>query len=467
MQPVEAKRGLRSVPWSSRRPITAWVVAVLGPLACSVAMLGWREGLAHTVVAFVLLVPVVMASWLGGVGPGIAAAVVSAALFNAGFLPPFGTFDLERTEYVVVFGVFLAISLLISGLVGVARDRAAAAEEREADLRLLFDLSHVLVTERSEGLPVALGRAAERLGYVHATVQPRPAGASGTPFPLRVGATTVGTLTFIGDRPDLSAAEMRVVRTFADEVALVVQAERLGDELADADAYRRTEDVRRAMLAAASHELKSPIAAMMTSVSDVLGRERFDDDVARDVLEEVLVSTGRLEQLITNLLDMSRIEGGTLLARDDVLLLDEIVADAVDGVVARWPAATFEIALDDDAQIVRGDPVFVDRILTNLAENAARAVRTSANRLIEIRSRRVTSSMVEVRVIDHGPGLAFGDQQHMFTPFYRLREGPTAMRTGLGLAICKGFVEAMGGAIAAADTPGGGTTIAFTIASGE
>jgi two-component system sensor histidine kinase KdpD len=446
-----------------RRTGAAWAVALLGPLVLAAIMLPSRERLTHTLVAFALLVPVVVASWLGGMWPGAGGAIVSAAVFNAGFLPPYGTFDLERTEYVVVFVVFLAISLLISWLVGVTRDRAAAAEEREAEVRLLFDLSHVLVTERSEGLPAALGRAAERLGFVHAAVLTDPSEATGLPFPLRVGTRLVGTLTFIGDRSELSPAETRVVRTFADEVALVVQAERLEEELADAEAYRRTEDVRRAMLAAASHELKSPIAAMMTSVSDVLDRERFDEAVARDVLEDVRVSTHRLEQLITNLLDMSRIEGGTLLARDEVVLLGDVVAVAVEGVAERWPGAVFEISIDDDADVVRGDPVFVDRIVTNLTENAARAVRTSPDRRIEIRARRV-GRQVAVHVVDHGPGLAFGDQQHMFTPFYRLREG--SMSAGLGLAICRAFVEAMGGSIEASDTPAGGTTITFTIASG-
>jgi len=438
--------GVRSIVRHAR---AAWAVALLGPLVLAALLLPWREGITHTLAAFVLLVPVVVASWLGGMWPGVGGAIVSAAVFNAGFLPPYGTFDLERTEYVVVFVVFLAISLSISWLVGVARDRAAAAEEREAEVRLLFDLSHVLVTERSEGLPVALGRAAERLGFVHASVQMDASDTPGLSLPLRVGTELVGTLVFIGDRSALTPAEARVVE----------------EELADAEAYRRTEDIRRAMLAAASHELKSPIAAMMTSVSDVLDRDRFDEVVARDVLQDVRVSTDRLEQLITNLLDMSVIEGGTLRARNEVVLLGEVVPRAVDGVVGRWPDVSFDIEIDDDADLVRGDPTFVDRIVTNLAENAARAVRTSVDRRIAIRASS-KGGQVEVRVIDHGPGLAFGDQDSMFTPFYRLREGSTGMRTGLGLAICKGFVEAMGGSIAASDTPGGGTTITFTIASG-
>jgi two-component system sensor histidine kinase KdpD len=269
---------------------------------------------------------------------------------------------------------------------------------------------------------------------------------------------------FVGDREPLSAAETRVVRTFADEVALVVRAERLQGELREAEDYRRTEDVRQAMLAAASHELKSPVAAITASVTDVLGREGFDEAVAREVLEDVRASTGRLEQLITNLLDMSRIESGTLVAHDEVVALDEVVTRAVDGVRDRWPGVAIELGLASDAGVVRGDHVFVDRVVTNLLENAARAVRSAADRRIEVRAERIGED-VEVAVADHGPGLAFGDQQSLFTPFYRLREGSPRLSAGLGLAICKGFVSAMGGEIRAIDTPGGGTTIAFRLRS--
>jgi two-component system sensor histidine kinase KdpD len=444
-----------------RRVGIAYVIAILGSGVVAILMLPWRD-LTHTLVAFALLAPVVAASWLGGVTPGIVAAIVSSALFNALFLPPYDTFDLERPEYVVVFFGFLATSLLISWLVGVARDRAVAAQEREAEVRLLFDVSHVLVAQRSEGLPAALGRAAERLGFVLATVREAPPEPSELAFPLRVGDALLGWLVLGGDRPPLSAAETRVVRTFADEVALVVQGERLAAELREAELYRRTEDVRQAMLAAASHELKSPVAAITASVTDVLSRARFDEPVAREVLEDVRTSAGRLEQLITNLLDMSRIESGTLVARDETVLLEEVIVDAIDGVRRRWPGVTIEVVVPDTAPAVRGDPVFVDRIVTNLAENAARAVRGAADRRIEVLVEPVGDA-AEVRVVDHGPGLAFGDLEMLFTPFYRLREGSSRLAAGLGLAICKGFVEAMGGEIRASDTPGGGTTITFRL----
>jgi two-component system sensor histidine kinase KdpD len=425
----------------------AYAVAVLGSLGVAAMLLPFRTSLSHTPVAFLFLVPVVASSWLGGAGPGIVAVVVSSALFNVGFLPPYGTFSFERTEYLVAFLAFLNISVLISWLVGVARDRAIAAEDREAEVRLLFDLSHVLVSERAEGLTVALARVAERLA-----------------FPLRVGDVTVGTLVFLGDRAPMSPAETRVLRTFADEVALVLQQERLEHDLRDAELYRRTDAMRQTLLATASHELKSPVAAITASVTDLLARDELDPAAVRDVLEDVRTSTGRLEQLIVNLLDLSRIESGALVAREETVDLDDLIGPAIDGVRERWPDVRISVELADDAARVRGDAVLIERVVTNLLENAARAVRGSADRRVTVTGTRIDGA-VTISVVDHGPGLQFGDQSVVFTPFYRLQEGSTPLGAGLGLTISKGFVTAMGGDIWATDTPGGGATFAFRLAA--
>ena len=446
-------------PWQVRG---AYAVAVFGPLAIAAALLPFHVGISHTLVAFVFLVPVVASSWLGGAGPGIVAAVVSSAAFNVGFLPPYGTFSFERTEYLVAFLAFLTMSVVISWLVGIARDRAIAAEDREAEVRLLFDLSHVLVSERAEGLTAALARVAERLGFVMAAVREPADGAEQLAFPLRVGDALVGTLVFVGDRPQLSSAEERVLRTFADEVALVLQQERLEHDLRDAELYRRTDEMRQTLLATASHELKSPVAAITASVTDLLARDDLDPVAVRDVLEDVRTSTGRLEQLIVNLLDLSRIESGALVARQEVVDLDDLLGPAIDGVRERWPDVRIEVDLDDDAATVRGDAVLIERVLTNLLENAARAVRGSADRTVAVNGTRGDGA-VTISVVDHGPGLQFGDQGVLFTPFYRLQEGSTPLGAGLGLAISKGFVTAMGGEIWATDTPGGGATFGFRL----
>jgi two-component system sensor histidine kinase KdpD len=175
----------------------------------------------------------------------------------------------------------------------------------------------------------------------------------------------------------------------------------------------------------------------------------------------VRASTSRLEQLITNLLDMSRIESGTLVAKIRAVDLSETVPPAVVSVIARWPDVDIGAEVPTDA-IVRGDPVFVERVVVNLLENAARSVRAGRDRRVMLSTARAGSDVV-VRVADHGPGLDPDDRALLFTPFYRLGERSQRLGAGLGLAICKGFVEAMHGTIWTEETPGGGATFAFRL----
>lgn len=446
------------------RLLLGMALAAIVTTAVALAMAAFRDGLSHTIVAFALLVPVVVASWIGGLAPGIVAAAVGAACYNFLFLPPYATFRLERPEYVVVFLGFLAIAGTVSALVGRARDRAAAAEVKEAEIRLLYELGQelALAPERPEAIALVVARAGERLGFVSARLygpgEPTD-GIGALLLPLRIGDDDLGTLQFVGDRAQLTDSEERVLRSFADQLALAVQADRLERTLRRAEVHRRTDGLRRALLAAASHELKSPVAAITTAVTDVLDQgSDVDPSYVTDVLEDVRVSTSRLEQLITNLLDMSRIEAGTLVARVEPVDLSELAEAAADGVVRRWPGAFVETDVPPEASFVRGDPVFVERILVNLLENAARASRSSPNPHVDVVA-RAHGAQVVVAVRDHGPGLGGGDRELLFTPFYRLEERSPWLGAGLGLAICEGFVTTMGGTIAATETPGGGATI--------
>jgi two-component system sensor histidine kinase KdpD len=450
------------------RASIAYVVAVVGTAVLALLLLWKREELNHTIIAFAFLVPVVAASWLGGLGPGLVASVIGSALFNLGFLPPYGTFSLERGEYVVVLVGFTLIASLISVLVGRARERAQAAEDREREVRLLFELSRelALAPERPEGLGPALARAAERLGYVGAQLipagDPVPVGGA-TELPLAVGDERLGTLLLVGDRAPLAPSESRVLRLFADQLALALQADRLERTLREAEVYRRTDGLRRALLAAASHELKSPVAAITTAVTDVLDLgDEADPAYVADVLVDVRASTSRLEELITNLLDMSRIEAGVLVAAATPLDLVDLVQGAASSVARRWPAADIHVDVVPDAAFIRADPVLLERVAVNLLDNAAREVRGQSDQRIDVSATREDGDVV-VRVADQGSGLSEADAELLFTPFYRLEERDPRLGAGLGLAICKGFVAAMGGEIWVERHVGDGATIAFRL----
>ena len=468
---VRAQQGSRlttvTAPWRRR---AAYAVAVLGPLAVALLLGPMREHVNHALITLALLVPVVAAAWIAGLGPGITGAVVGSALFNYVFLPPYGTFSIDREEYVVVFVGFAAAATVISFLVARAQERAETAEAREAEVRVLYELSRDLADEggTSEGLVRVLSRTAERFGFVSAVVRAPgvedPEDAPLPRFTLDVGPDELGMLVLVGDRAPLSPTEGRVLRTFADQLALTLQAHRLEDAAREAEVLQRTDALRRSLLAAASHELKSPVAAITAAVTDLLDRrEATQPGEVIDVLEDVRASTSRLEQLITNLLDMSRIESGTLVAKARAVDLSETVPPAVVSVISRWPDVEIGADVPADA-IVRGDPVFVERVVVNLLENAARSVRAGRDRRVTLSTARAGADVV-VRVADHGPGLDPQDRELLFTPFYRLGERSPRLGAGLGLAICKGFVEAMGGTIWTEETPGGGATFAFRLAS--
>ena len=277
----------------------------------------------------------------------------------------------------------------------------------------------------------------------------------------------LGLVVLKGDRPPLTPAESRVLRAFCDQLALVLERDRLLRSATEAEVYRQTESVRRSLLAAVSHDLRSPLAAIKASVTDLL------DDVPgttavdrREALEAIDAETDRLNALIANLLDMSRIQAGSLRARPQTVDLAETVTESVDRLRRQHEHIDVNVRIAPEASLVRADPVFLDRIMSNLLENAATAVDDEKQATIEVDVRR-SDSLVAVRVIDHGPGVSPSAREQLFYPFYRMDDRNPRLGSGLGLAICKGFVTLLDGDIWIEDTPGGGATFSFTLPSAD
>jgi two-component system sensor histidine kinase KdpD len=228
-----------------------------------------------------------------------------------------------------------------------------------------------------------------------------------------------------------------------------------------AEVYRQTERLRQALFEAVSHDLRSPLAAIKATVTDLL-----DDSVPRsqeerrEALAEVDAETERLNALIANLLDMSRIEAGALHARVEAVDVGDAIATSVKNVTRAWPRVRFRTRVED-GDMVRADRVFLDRVLANLLDNAARATNGTASE-VEVTS-RCADGRVTIRVIDHGTGLPPDAREALFHPSYDLDQRNPRLGKGLGLAIAKGFVVAMDGEIWVEDTPGGGATFAVAI----
>jgi two-component system, OmpR family, sensor histidine kinase KdpD len=282
-------------------------------------------------------------------------------------------------------------------------------------------------------------------------------------LPLSFGANNVGLLVLVGPREAPSEAESRILRAFGDQLALVLERDRLLRTATDAEVYRQTERLRQTLLAAVSHDLRSPLAAIKASVTDLLeeGVVRSSEE-RREALEAIDSESERLNALIANLLDMSRIEAGVLQAHVETVDVGDVISSSVDNVGHVWPQMHVREQVDEGV-MARADPVFLDRVLTNLLDNAARSSNGKVAD-VEVTTRR-NDGLVTIRVIDHGRGISPDARELLFHPFYELDQRNPRLGAGLGLAIAKGFVAAMGGEIWVEETPGGGATFAVSVPS--
>jgi two-component system, OmpR family, sensor histidine kinase KdpD len=232
--------------------------------------------------------------------------------------------------------------------------------------------------------------------------------------------------------------------------------------LAQAQERGATADARRALLAAVSHELRSPLAAIKASVTDLLADDtEHDPATTREALQSVDGETDRLNALIANLLDMSRIEGGLLQARIHDADLAEAVVRSVERVRKLRPEVEVRIEVGT-SWLVRADLVYLERVVGNLIENAARAADESAVKRVDVVIEQ-RDDRVMVKVVDHGKGIRPEERAHLFYPFYRIDERHPHLGPGLGLAITKGFLSLMQGEVWVEDTVGGGATFAFSL----
>ena len=473
-----------------------YLIAVAGPFVVVAGFLPFRDTLQPLTIGFSFLVVVVTAAIVGRLGPGLVAAVVSFLTFNFFFLPPYDSFVIARGEHVVALVVFLALSVLISLLYTRAVDRADVAEAKESELQAMQELSRDLVVRGpgEETYAALLDDVVARFGFdagalfvcgadggldervtvgaqqgsISPSWNPADPGRAPERLPLSVGNRTLGLIVLTGSRPALDPAETRVLRAVCDQLALVLERDRLLRSATDAEILRQTETARRTMLAAVSHDLRSPLAAIKASVTDLLDPEVDRSSADRDeVLRVVDREADRLDALVANLLDLSRIEAGVVQASLEHVDLAETVTAEVDAAALRWPDVRIAMAIDDGHEVVIADPVFVPRVVSNLLDNAARAAAAASAPSVEIEigptNHGERADQVAVKVVDHGAGLTTMERSQLFLPFARLDERTTKLGSGLGLAIARGFIDLMGGDLWLEDTPGGGATFAFSL----
>ncbi len=401
---------------------------------------------------------------LFGLGWAVAVSIGSMLAFNWFFLPPLHTFALRESESWVSLAVYLVTAFVVSAFAARARRRAVDAEQRRGEAALLADVSSVLL--EADHVQEAVAQVATLTGGVigakHVRIElgsVRRAERGERAFPLAAGGRDVGRL-FVSVEARLSPSVLeRVLPALASLFAVALERERLRWQAVEAETLRRSDAVKTALLRAVSHDLRSPLTAIRTAAEGLHDTSLSLPPEDRAALEAAILGEAqRLDRLVENLLDLSRLEVGAAEPRPEIWTMDGLLARALEAVGSG--AERVSAVVPPDVRPVRVDGAHAERILVNLLENAL--AYSPADEPVRV---VVEDSGAEIvtRVIDRGAGIAAPELERLFEPFER--GGAPAVRggSGLGLAIASGFAQVNGGRVFAEPAPGGGTVFALAL----
>jgi two-component system sensor histidine kinase KdpD len=365
--------------------------------------------------------------------------------------------------------------------VDLAARRTREAATARAEAETLSTLAGT-VLRGSRPLPALLDQVREAFGFTGVTLLERRPGAPVSPDPQR-DRDSWRIAAAVGDQPcltpaqgeadvrvdedislvlkghPLAAADRRVLEAFAAQAAVALRQERLAEQAATAGTLAEADKLRTALLSAVSHDLRTPLASAKAAVTSLRSQDVvFDEHDRGELLATADESLDRLVRLVENLLDMSRLQAGALGTAPQALSVAEAVVKAVadQGTAGR----SIDIHIPDELAEVRADPALLERILANVLSNALRYSPADRPPVVTASEH---GGYVEVRVIDHGPGIPVADRERVFLPFQRLGDRTNDSGVGLGLALSRGLAEAMGGELAPDTTPGGGLTMTLSL----
>ncbi|MCU1379661.1 MAG: osmosensitive channel histidine kinase KdpD [Acidimicrobiales bacterium] len=456
----------RLSPLPRRRRLAALALAVLGLPLLTVVLEPMRFDLGFTTVTLAFLLGVVLVATIGGAIPAVIAAVTALGLLNWFFADPVRTFIVSNTHDAFALGTFLVVAGVISVLVDMAARRQAAAGRAESEARALATMAGSLLRE-GDPLPLLLANVVELFDLRGAAVVPvegGPAIAVAGERPPSSAAEALVSLALGGSMQLwvsgdlLSGPDRRILAAFADQLALALESRRLQGEAATASALSQANELRSALLAAVSHDLRTPLASIKTASSSLLSKVTFEPDAHRALLETIDAEADRLNDLVGNLLDMSRIQAGALVVKIQPIGVEEVLGGALVGIAER--EHPLRIDVPETVPRVLADPALLERGLANVVDNAV--AWSPAGEPVRIEAGSV-GDRVHIRVVDRGPGIPVDARERVFQPFQRLGDSPNGTGVGLGLAVARGFVDAMGGDLTIDDTPGGGTTMTVNL----
>jgi two-component system, OmpR family, sensor histidine kinase KdpD len=448
----------------ARRLVVGLLLALVGLPLETAALTGLRGQVDLTGVLLLYLLLVVLVAVVGGFLAAAAAAVAAFLLANWYFTPPFHHFRIAKQADLLALVVFIAVAGVVSALVDLAARRAAEAARARAEAEALARLGGTLLhgqdplPELVEQLRATFGQESvallrrDRQGW-------RVEAVAGDRAPIRpeyasdaVELDPQTTLALVGRR--LSGDDRRVLRAFTDQLAVALESRQLSRAAAEAALLAEANQLRTALLAAVSHDLRTPLASIKTAVTGLLQDDvTLPPEATAELLATIDQQTDRLDRLVGNLLDMSRLQAGALSLHARPVGLEEVVPAALASLADHGRGVQVEVP--ETLPRVHADPGLLERAIANLVANAL--AWSPPDRRVQVTAAR-RGDQVELCAIDHGPGVPASDRDRLFQPFQRLGDAAGG-GVGLGLAVARGFVDAMHGQILPEDTPGGGLTM--------
>lgn len=438
----------------SRSPVVGLLVAAVCVAATTGIIFALRPHVPVLSTGVLYLLGVLLVSSTWGLWLGLLTSVASAAAFNFFHIPPTGRFTIADPANWVGLAVYFTAAVVVSAFADVARARADEAELRRREADLAAELALIVLGPDPDALERAAARIGDAFGLAEVTLHDEwtDSDPGHRAIPLLAEGRRVGTLRV--SRDPLANELQRLLPSLGALLDARRQRSVIEDQAIETRALRRSDTLKTALLRTVSHDLRSPLTAIRAAAGGIES-PTVDDEQRQELAEVITTESDRLTELVENLLDLSRLESGTAEPHPEPSSIEEVVDAAASSASLR--NARIDVQLPADLPPVLADPAQLERVVSNLLENA---VRHSTNgEPVAVRA-DATGTRLHIRVTDHGPGIPAEELERIFEPFYRSREA-IGRGTGLGLAIAKGFVEANGGRIWARSLPGQGST--FTI----
>ena len=461
---------------------------------------------ANLIMTFLLGV-IFCAQYLGK-SPAMFASILSVLVFDYFFIPPYLTLAVADTQYVVTLLVMLFISSLISTQMNRIRYQAITASKHERQTAALFEMSQKL--NATQGLNQSLKTAADYLsqflngnitffipdenrkltgipkdgffdpdkkeqsvaqwvyeqGQIAGVGTDTLSGAQGTFFPLRAANHVLGVLRLekTAEIVSIPPEKMQFIEAFCNLIALAIERENLSKQVQATLLQVETERMRNILLSSVSHDLRTPLTTIAGSASSLLDEKISLDSPTRQELTQMIFDEAqRLDRLVGNLLEMSRLQSGTVKLNMEWHVLGEIVGSAINSLHQQLVSRSVLIKIADDMPLVYVDALLMERVFYNLLDNAIKY--TPADSSIEITG-QVNENTVQIKIVDHGKGFLYGEENQIFQKFYQTTP-EKKQGIGLGLTICRCIMEAHGGQIQAKNCPDGGAEFCLTLPQTE